>query len=65
MPWTPGVAGRLDRAVSGRRVVRPERVPSQRRGGFSHLLHLRPRRWGARQRLDLPRPDTAGRQEEW
>jgi len=37
----------------------------QRRGGSSHLLHLRPRRRGARQRLDLPRPISAGRQEEW
>src|SRR5207244_476402 len=45
--------------VPGRRVVRPERVPSRRRGGLSHLLHRRPRRRGARPRLDLPRPDTA------
>jgi len=53
MPCKPGVAGRLDRAGSGRRVVQPERVPSQRRGVSSHLLHLRPRRRGARQRLDF------------
>src|SRR6266511_4223118 len=45
--------------VPGRRVVRAQRLPARRRPRLSHLLHIRARRRGARQQLDLPRSDAA------
>src|SRR5947208_10536657 len=45
--------------IPGRRVVRAQRLPARRRRRRSHLLHDAPRRRGARQRVDLPRPDAA------
>ena len=53
-PETP--AGRR---LPGRRDVRPQRLPARRRRRLSHLLHDATRRRGARQRVDLPRPDAA------
>src|SRR6266508_1043869 len=49
---------RLRRHEGRGRGVRPERVPARRRQRLSHVLHRRPRSRGARQRLDLPRPDA-------
>ena len=48
-------AGRLP----GRREFRPQRLPARRRQRLSHVLHHSPWRRSPRQRLDLPRPDTA------
>ena len=41
------------------RVLRARRLPARRRPRLPHLRDAQPRRRGARQRLDLPRPDAA------
>jgi Bacterial protein of unknown function (DUF899) len=43
----------------GRRDVRPQCLPARGQGRLPHVLHHGPRRRGPRERLDLPRPDTA------
>ena len=47
------------------RDVRPERLPARRRRRLPHLLHRPARRRGARQRLDLPRPDAVRTAGDW
>ena len=59
LPWYTVVGDGVPAGARDHRVLLARRLPARRRPRLPHLRDHRPRRRGARQRLDLPRPDAA------